>query len=349
MPVAGRDTAAYVDALLREADARLPELTDPIRTVYIGGGTPSSLPLPELRRLLSYLAAAAPDAEEFTIEVNPENVTEELARLLGDSAVNRVSMGVQSAIDSELKAIGRRHSWKDVCRAVSLLRQDGIRNLSLDLIFGLPGQTLESWRQSIDSVLSLSPEHLSAYSLMLEPGTRLSAMIAAGKVAPLPQELSADMYDILCQRACEAGFLHYEISNFALPGRHSRHNSSYWDFTPYIGLGAAAHSYNGRSLRRANPANLRRYLADPLTPAETESLTPEQQIEEFIMLSLRRAEGLDLDAFLRRFGSAAHSRLLRQAQPLLAASRLLRSSSRLLIPEKYWLVADPIIIDLLPA
>ena len=226
-------------AVLQEYEARRDEITtESFATIYAGGGTPSLLP-PEL---FSPLISLADTGAEITIEANPEDVTEEWTDRILSAGFNRVSMGVQSLIDEELTAVGRRHTAAQALRAISVLRSHGISNISCDLIYGLPEQTLESWDYSLQTMLELDLPHLSAYLLSYEPGTRLTARLNTGKISETPEDVIERMYSSLCSLTRQAGMNHYEISNFCKDGMHSRHNSSYWDFTPYLGLGPGAHS-----------------------------------------------------------------------------------------------------------
>ena len=335
------DIDGYIDALHREYTLRCLETgSEPPQTIYIGGGTPSILSPARLERLLRPFDLTA--SRETTIEVNPEDVTDNFAAAINALGINRVSMGVQSLNDSELTAIGRRHSGDDVLRAVDILRRAGISNLSLDLIFGLPGQDFASWTDSLSRILDLRPQHLSAYSLMYEPGTRLWAQLQAGKLKEAPQEVSEQMYDILCQLTAQAGLEHYEISNFAMPGHRSRHNSSYWNLTPYLGLGVSAHSFDG-TVRRHNPADIRRYIASPTPIFIEESLTNAERIDEYLLIRLRTAEGIDPADFISRFGRPAYDPLLDRArrQPMLSVT-----ADRIAIPPRHWLISDSILVDL---
>lgn len=338
-----KDSADYVDALIGELDRRKGEIDSPFTTVYIGGGTPSSLDTSLLDRLFTRLPA---DAEEFTIEVNPEDVTDEFARWLSDSPVNRVSMGIQSLCDDELKAVGRRHSAADALAAYQRLRNAGIANISLDLIFGLPGQTAVSWLTSLEGVIALRPEHLSAYTLMLEPGTRLYAMAKAGKFVPSDDALIESMYDSLCRATADAGYRHYEISNFALPGFHSRHNSSYWDMTPYLGLGTGAHSFDGK-VRRFNPADIKGYIASGGDITRVDPETPTEVTNDMIMTRMRTAEGLDLDQLRGRVDSEDFKEIMRQVRRHVNLGNLTITDNRIAIPEKRFIMADSIIVDLI--
>lgn len=275
----------YADALWRELQARRSEVGD-FSTAYVGGGTPSTIP-PEL--LAPFLTLAS---GERTVEVNPEDITPDYAARLRAAGANRVSMGVQSLVDSELLAIGRRHSAARAVEAYNTLRDHGFDNISLDLIYGLPGQTLRSWQYSLSALLDLEPQHISAYLLSYEPGTLLHTRLAAGKITEAPDSLVERMYDLLCSETAAAGFDHYEISNFARPGFHARHNSSYWDMTPYLGLGPGAHSFDG-VVRRANPAELRSYMAHPDCAFEIEFENDNEKHNDLVMTALRTARGID--------------------------------------------------------
>lgn len=333
----------YVDALKREYSRRNSEIELPPQTIYIGGGTPSILPISELQRIIDFLPLDA--VEEFTIEVNPEDVTDEFAEFISSSPVNRVSMGVQTFNDAALKAIGRRHTAADAIAAVEKLRIAGISNLSIDLIFGLPGQNLSDWSQNLDMLLSFNPEHLSTYSLMYEPGTRLWAMRESGKIDEISDELSERMYLLLCEKTAMKGYEHYEISNFCRPGFHSRHNSAYWNLTPYLGLGVSAHSFDG-SIRRFNPSNIKKYIDGVGIVCIAEETTLSQRINEYLLIRLRTATGIDISMYKHLFGATEFNRLLNQAKTHLATGKMELTSTYLSILPTYWLISDTILVDL---
>lgn len=342
--------SAYVDALIREWNIRKDEVAEPIKTVYIGGGTPSILPREELDRLLKKFADNGTD--EFTIEVNPEDVSEELANYLShNSPVNRVSMGIQSLVDTELSVIGRRHSASKALMAVDTLRAAGIENISCDLIYGLPGQTIETWRYSLNKLLALKLPHLSCYLLSYEEGTRLNAMLKAGKVNEATEPEAESYYSYLCEAATIAGYEHYEISNFALPGKQSKHNSSYWNSTPYIGLGTAAHSFDGK-IRRYNPSNIKKYL-DSYKSATyksfyiTEDETESQRFNDYIITSLRTSKGLWIEECAKKFGAERSKNLLKTAKQYLNSEAMTLENDHLRISERHWLISDRIMIDLI--
>ena len=345
--------ARYIEALIAEAALRRHELgKEPVRTFYLGGGTPSQLPLPLLSRLVEGLDEVLDlsHVEEFTIEANPDDVSREWSEALPALGVNRVSMGVQSFEDAILKAIGRRHTALQVVQAVENLRDAGIDNISVDLIYGLPGQSLESWTESVEQALALRPHHLSAYWLTYEPGTRLSRQLEQGEVTEVPEEVCVGMYQALTDRLQEAGFEHYEISNFALPGYRSRHNSSYWDGIPYLGLGASAHSYDG-SIRRSNPPDLRSYISKTLAGElafEEEDMTLWERYDERVMLSLRRCEGLDIEQLRAEFGNELAEHFLKEVQRHISAGNVRREgSSRYVLTANGILLSDSVMRDVM--
>ncbi|MHB1293614.1 MAG: radical SAM family heme chaperone HemW [Anaerolineae bacterium] len=287
-------------------------------TLYLGGGTPTVLPPLALARLLDVLHERLPVAEgaEITLEANPGTVGPATLRALHAAGFNRLSLGFQSLDAAELGTIGRIHTPDEALAAWRYARAGGFGNVNLDLMYGLPGQTLAGWRSSLQGVLLLRPEHLSLYALTLEESTPLAEQVAAGKIT-LPEDGSvADMYDLACVLLDEAGYAHYEISNWALrtgpgldtervPDLASRHNLKYWHNEPYLGLGLAAHSYDGRR-RSANVVDLGAYiqrLSKGQEPTATsEELPPEQRMGETMMLALRLSVGVTREEFLARFG-----------------------------------------------
>ena len=266
----------------------------PISTLYLGGGTPSQLTLPQLHQLFEaiYKYNKVSKEAEVTIEVNPDDVTEELAEGLRTLPVNRVSMGAQTFDDERLRFLHRRHTASQVATAVERLRAAGIQNISIDLMYGFPGETIDDWKRDIDTALALGAEHLSAYCLMIEEGTPLYRM----QTQPIDEELEREMYETLIDRLEEAGYEHYEISNFAKTGYRSRHNSSYWNGTPYIGIGAAAHSFDGRT-RSWNVSDLEQYIegmSNGKRLFEEEIIDEDTRYDDMVTVTLRTREGLDL-------------------------------------------------------
>ena len=293
----------YTDALLKEICHTAPIASGyTVDTVFFGGGTPSLLPSEELFRIMSCLQrhfTIESDAE-ITLEANPATVDASALRGLRSLGFNRISIGVQSLQDDELKALGRLHTAADAIRISEDAREAGFANINLDLMYGIPYQTPSSFSKTIDGVLALSPEHISAYSLIVEEGTPFYQM---RDTLPLPSEDAEEtLHNLLLTRLSENGYLHYEISNYAKAGYESRHNLHYWRSEPYLGFGAAAHSFfNG--VRYGNTAALTLYEQAPLhAVSEKQRLTEKEQAYERLMLGLRLSEGIDLAAYKTRFG-----------------------------------------------
>ena len=295
----------YIDALCREMEIRSQRSEVRgvrIETIYLGGGTPSQLTFDQLRQLFIYINKVyplTPDSSplppEITIEVNPDDVTVEFAAVLQQLPVNRVSMGIQTFDDQRLRFLHRRHTSQQAIKAVDILRSAGIQNISIDLMYGFPGETLEQWEADIEAALALDVEHISAYCLMIEEGTPLHKMFTDDYP---DEEMERQMYEVLIDRLEAAGYEHYEISNFARPGFRSRHNSSYWNGTPYIGLGAAAHSYDIRS-RSWNVADIRQYIEGMERGErifEKELHDDDTRYNDIVTVALRTKEGIDLNA-----------------------------------------------------
>ncbi len=290
----------YVRAVVKEIEQRQHEAGEPIRTVYIGGGTPSTLEIELVTALTK--AIDSTNIAEYTVEVNPGDVTEEYLLGLKALGVNRLSMGVQSFQDELLQQIGRRHTAAEAIEAVRTAQKAGFENLSIDLMYALPGQTMEQWKADIETAIGLGVQHLSSYGLMYEEGTAMTQMRERGEIEETDEETENAMYDYLCERLKEAGFVHYEVSNFALPGYEAQHNSSYWDGTPYVGVGAGAHSYTG-NVRSWNPADLEGYIQgieEGNLIRESETLSEVDLYNEKVMLGLRTAKGCKLSPSVDR-------------------------------------------------
>lgn len=342
----------YINALLVEAAQRKNELnSETITTVYLGGGTPSLLSITQLSKLVNGLKKVFDfsDVEEFTIEVNPDDVTADYIQQAKSLGINRVSMGVQSFCDEDLRFINRRHTAKQATDAIHIIKEAGIDNISIDLIYGIPGQNIEIWKNNVDTAISLSVQHISAYTLMYEKGTRLSVMRSLGKITEVDDDVVAAMYDYLVAQLKSNGYIHYEISNFALPGFHSRHNSSYWNLTPYLGLGVAAHSFDG-TVRRFNPSNLKKYLdalGEGKLYVEVENITQAERYDEYVMLRLRTADGIDADELMHRFGEEYYQFFIEKTKPLVSEGYLINENGRYYIPENHIMISDNITCDLL--
>lgn len=282
----------YVATLVKEISARRDEAGEPIRTVYIGGGTPSTLSLESLSAITRTIDLT--QVTEYTVEVNPGDVTTEYLQSLRALGVNRLSMGVQSLDDRLLLLIGRRHNAQQAVEAVRMAKETGFDNISIDLIYALPTQTMDQWKTDIEKALELGVQHLSSYGLMYEEGTVMFNELMNERIKAIDEETENAMYDFLCERLKEAGFVHYEVSNFARPCFEAKHNSSYWDVTPYVGAGAGAHSYI-RNVRSWNPDNMNVYIEginNGTLVRESETLNEKDLYNERIMLGLRTSRGI---------------------------------------------------------
>lgn len=315
-----------------------------VETVYFGGGTPSLLGLGELRSLMEMLCdhfEIDPQAE-ITLEANPDTLTLNYLEGLRSLGVNRLSIGIQSFFDNDLQYLSRKHHSTHARECVGLAKEAGFSNISLDLIYGLPTSDATQWDRNLDLFFGMEVPHLSAYALTLEPNSILTRQIEQGKVPPVNEDDAVRDYQILCSRAAEHGFLHYEISNFCKPGMHSRHNANYWFGVPYLGLGPSAHSYDGAS-RQWNPSSIQGY-SEGLSIAEhadsVESLSPEQIYNEYVMLRLRTLWGVDLKYLKREMGERFASHCERQAEPLVAQGRLSRTREFLYLTDEQMLFAD---------
>ena len=344
--------APYLEALLEELALRRPYLEgEPVETIYFGGGTPSQLSSGDFERIFEaiyHLYTVSPDAE-ITVEANPDDVDDTFVRMLRRLPFNRVSMGVQSFDAEDLRFLNRRHSREQAIRAVGLCRDAYIYNVSIDLIYGLPGQTEAKWEANVREALRLDIPHLSAYHLIYEEGTALYKLWEAGKVEAVDEETSVSLFSLLINRMREAGYLHYEISNFAREGYLSRHNSSYWTGKKYLGVGPSAHSYNGRE-REWNAASLPRWIAGIRTgqlAIEREELSPDTQYNDYIITGLRTMWGICLDEIERRFGAERRQYCAEMAGPHLRRGVLRQEGERLFFSEAGVFVSDGVMSDLL--
>ena len=285
----------------------------------------------------------------MTIECNPDDLTPEFLAQLKKLPFNRISMGVQSFNDSQLKRLGRRHNADKARQAVHNARQAGYRNISIDLIFALPGSTITDWEHDLDSAIALRPNHLSAYNLTYEEGTPMHRALERGDFTELSEEENIEQFQMLIAKLKEAGYRHYEISNFALPGCESHHNSSYWNDTPYIGCGAAAHSYDGTS-RQWNIADIHEYIKgiDNGTPCfEIEQLTEEERYNDTILTRLRTTKGIPLEWMKDRFSAKLNSYMRHFAEKEIALGNLKEENGHLSLTEKGIFISDAVIRELI--
>lgn len=330
----------------------------PIQTVFFGGGTPSLLTPGQVGRILSSLRAAfriAPDAE-VTLEANPGTLTGETVRAYRSLGVNRLSIGIQSFHDSELRRLGRIHDRAAAFRSIELARATGFDNLSLDLIYSIPGQQLAEWEENLRIAVDLEPEHIAAYSLMVEDGTPLARLAEAGEIRLNSTDLEAAMYERAMEVLAAHGYEHYEVSNYALPGFRCRHNANYWAHEDYLGLGPSAHSFRkergGTTGRRWwNVSDLSAYLgrlqADCLPIASGEVVGPREMLRERILLGLRSG-GLDLPGLRADFGYDLEARQGDTLGWLLDEKLAIREKGLLRLTSKGYLLSDAICRRLLP-
>lgn len=322
-----------------------------VDTIFVGGGTPTVLPADQLARLLAALraCAAGPDVE-FTVEANPATVTAEMADVLASAGVNRVSVGAQSFNPAELDVLDRTHRPEQVGETLATCRRAGIRRLSLDLIFGIPGQTLACWRESLQAALGLEPEHMSCYGLTYEPGTPLRERLDAGSVQRVDPDLEADMYETTIDVLAAAGLAQYEISNFARPGAECRHNLRYWHNEPYLGLGPAAAGFLNE-VRYKNVADTAAYVAairaGRSPRAEEERLPPERRVRETAMLELRLTSGIDRRRFAARYKEDPVALFAAAIEPHRADGLLVVNETSIRLTRRGLLLADTVIADFL--
>lgn len=341
----------YINAVCREMELRKNYIREPFSTIYLGGGTPSLLDEAELTKLFLYINNVY-DVDrnaEITMECSPDDITPEFTNMLSRLPINRVSMGAQTFADSRLRLLHRRHNSDEVKHAVKLLREAGIKNISIDLMFGFPDESLSQWKEDISAAMALNVEHISAYSLMYEEDTPLWKMLDTGKVKEIDEELSLTMFKELVCQLTDAGYEHYEISNFARPGYRSRHNSSYWHQVPYIGLGAAAHSFDLNS-RQWNVADLKLYIEEinnGIIPMEREELDNDTTFNDIITTALRTSDGIDLNAMETRLGKRYRNTLISAAGKHIEQGLLEIRHNRLRLTAEGIFISDMVMSDLM--
>ena len=316
---------------------------EPIETIYFGGGTPSLLSADEIQDLLNLISDHFDlvNCPEITLEANPDTLSPAYLEALRHIGINRLSIGIQSFFDNDLQYLGRKHNAEHAQQCLVWAKQAGFENLSIDLIYGLPTSNAEQWNRNLDLFFEANLPHLSAYALTLEPNSILTKQIELGKTLPVSEDDALRDYEILCRRAAENGFLHYEISNFCRRGKHSKHNASYWFGTPYLGLGPSAHSFDGKS-RQWNVASVEKYLDARLRDTGCETLSPEQQYDEYVMLRLRTHWGIDLKWLKREMGERFSNYCEQQAQPLIQQGKITQTREFLHLDDQQMLFADGI-------
>lgn len=343
----------YVRALCREMQMRCGEDgSNDLKTVYIGGGTPSQLSGRNLELIFSTLDSifGIGQCEEITIEANPDDLTEGYVSMLRTLPVNRISMGVQTFNDRKLHFLNRRHDAAEAIAAVERCRKAGFDNISIDLIYGLPDETAAEWLNDLRTATALGVEHLSAYSLTYEEGTPIYNMVERHDIKPVDEDTSLEFFGMLRSELINAGYEHYEISNFCKPGRQAVHNSSYWHGVPYLGLGAAAHSYNGSTRREWNVASLTKYvesIEDGRRDYGFEELDGQTQYNEFVMTGLRTSQGISLSMLSARFGTKLYGYCLDMSKQYLSSGKMLVDGDRLHLTPSGIFISDTIISDLM--
>ncbi len=348
----GGQTDRYIETLCSELEQRKEYLEgEDIETIYLGGGTPSQLQEKHFERIFSTLYIyyhVRPDAE-ITLEANPDDLNKEYVTMLRHFPFNRLSMGIQTFNDTTLRLLHRRHTAQQAIDAFERCRQAGFANISIDLMYGLPGETLASWKADLEQAIALHPEHISAYHLIYEEGTPLWKLREEHRVSEIDEDLSVSLFSELIHTLKTAGYEHYEISNFCLPGKHSRHNSSYWIGKKYLGCGASAHSYNGIS-RQWNIASLEKYMTgiEHRKPDyEIEKLDLYTRYNDFVITSLRTQWGMSLTKLKTDFGEKLYDYCIQLATPHLQQHTLQQANGLLKFTEQGIFISDGIMSDLL--
>jgi len=342
----------YLSALLKEMEMQKDYLdSEPLETIYFGGGTPSQLSAADFESIFEHIFYLFPVEKdmEITLEANPDDMTEEYVSSLQSLPFNRISMGIQSFHEDDLRFLNRRHTAKQAKQAVSLCKEKGFHNISIDLIYGLPNQSIEAWQRNLNEAIQLDIPHISAYHLIYEEGTKLNKLKEEGKVNTIDEEVSESQFIALIDTLQGAGYEHYEISNFAKPGYISKHNSSYWLGNKYLGLGPSAHSYNGEN-RQWNVLSLRDYLQgidDHKLNIQLDFLTDESKYNDYIITGLRTMWGISLSHIMTEFGRDKLNYCLKQATPFIDRGLLRRFDDKLLLSRDGIFISDSIMSDLL--
>ncbi len=349
----------YVRALLTEIElaGKMVQIADNMprrsRTIFFGGGTPSMLSVPQISRLLEacFKAFVVDKNAEITLEANPGTLSQEQLEGLRAAGINRLSMGAQSFDEELLKTLGRIHSPDEITQAVHYARAAGFTSINLDFMFGLPGQTMQHWHDTLKRALELHPDHFSLYSLIIEEGTPFHTWAAEGHITPGDEDLCADMYEYADELLQHAGYINYEISNWALPGHHSRHNLTYWQNLPYIGMGAGAYSSFGNrrfSNERDPLAYIKQLKARHIPEVESEVIEHEQAMAETAFLALRTAIGLHLPTFEQRFAQSFAQFVGNRLRIVEEAGLLEQEDGWLRLSQRGRLLGNEVFLRLLP-
>lgn len=342
----------YIHALCQELEMRRDYLgNEKIETIYLGGGTPSQLLPEELEAIFTYIykVYSVKDNAEVTLEANPDDLIPKYITMLRQLPINRISMGIQTFQEETLKLLHRRHSAQQAIEAFHQCREAGFQNISIDLMYGLPGETLNIWKQDLHQAIKLHPEHISAYHLIYEEGTSLWELKEQRLIKEAEEDLSVSMFSTLIDTLSQAGYQHYEISNFCLPNFYSRHNSSYWTGKKYLGCGPSAHSYNGIS-RQWNVASLDKYIKSihqQKIDYEIEELDIYTQYNDFVITSIRTCWGMSLSFLQSMYGENLYQYCLQMASSHLEQGVLEIKEDALKLTKKGIFISDRIMSDLL--
>jgi len=350
--VSRTDNRAFIDALVKESAIRREYIgNEIISTVYIGGGTPSLLSVKEIQSILDNIRKLYSVEEncETTMEMNPDDIGKDYLNDLKYSDVNRISLGIQSWRDSDLKLLNRRHNVAQAVYALEETIKTGFRNVTIDLIYGIPGLTSQDWTSNLDFSFSFDIKHLSAYHLTIEPGTVLGKIKEKGLLSEIEEEESNTQFHILIDKAEFAGFVHYEISNFGKPGFFSMHNSNYWKQVNYLGLGPSAHSFNGYS-RQWNVRDVKKYIKALNSGSllfEREELDKRTRFNEYIMTSLRTMWGIDLDYVERTFDKEGYDYIVNLAGKFIDYGLMKPDKKTLILTNQGKMISDNVISELM--
>ncbi|MDR1091510.1 MAG: radical SAM family heme chaperone HemW [Prevotella sp.] len=342
----------YISAICREIELRKDYIRDEsVETVYFGGGTPSQLSESDFDRIFAAIRHnfKIPENAEITMEANPDDLSDRYLQIIRRFPFNRISIGIQSFDDNELLFLKRRHSSQKAKDAVKSAKSSGFDNISIDLMYGLPCQTLDIWNKNLDEALALDIQHISSYHLIYEQGTRLYRLFKLGDVKPVDEDLSVEMFSSMIDKLSTSGFEHYEISNFAKDKLYSKHNSSYWLGKKYLGLGPAAHSFDGQS-RAWNIPSISKYtegISSGKLPQEIEYLDENSRYNDFILTGMRTMWGVDLNELERLFGNRKKEYCLKNVRKYVNQQFVIQSDDRLKLTRKGIFISDGIMSDLM--
>jgi oxygen-independent coproporphyrinogen-3 oxidase len=350
--VSEADIPKLINAEIKELELKKDYLNnESIETIYFGGGTPSFISEKNIEKLLNkvYKNYKVCESPEITIEVNPDDITNKKASAFVAFGINRVSMGTQSFNNDILKFLNRRHDSKQAVKSIEILKQAGFKNISIDLIYGIPKLAIEEWEKTIYQSLQLNIQHVSAYHLSFEKGTEIHKQLKNKKIFALQDEESFNQYNLLCKKMRNSGFEHYEISNFSIPEFNSRHNSSYWEGSNYAGIGPSAHSFDGNS-RQWNISNIEKYIEGVISKNTyflKENLNINEKYNEFLLTHLRTNKGVGIKEILDNFGENILAHFNTNIKSL-TNSKLIRltNNNKYIISEENWFISDGIISQL---